>query len=97
MDYRKLNAMTVPVIYPMPRIQDILASFKSTKFISTMDLSNAYHQVAMHPADRAKTAFITQRGHYEWNVLPFGCVNATSTFQGLVDKIFRYATSDHLP
>ena len=46
-----------------------------------------YHQVEVDPKDRFKTAFLTHRGLYINNVMPFGLCNATATFQPLMEKI----------
>lgn len=43
----------------------------------------------MDPKDVHKTAFRTHMGHYEYLVMPFGLVNAPSTFQHLMNLIFE--------
>ena len=46
-----------------------------------------YHQVDVSEQDRVKTAFLTHRGLYVYNVMPFGPCNAPATFQRLIEKV----------
>ena len=41
----------------------------------------------MHPDDREKTAFITDRGTYCYKVMPFGLKSAGATYQQLVNRM----------
>ena len=84
-DYRKVNAITKKDVYPLPRVEDALSKLEGSFFFSLMDLQMGYWQIGVRPEDRAKTAFITADGLFQFKVMPFGLVNAPSTFQRMMD------------
>ena len=86
-DYRELNAVTKPDTFPLPRIDDLLDQLGNTKFFSTLDLASGFWQVQVHPNSRAKTAFVTPQGLYEFRVMPFGLTNAPAVFQRLMQRV----------
>ena len=88
-DYRVLNSVTVKDAYPLPRVDECLDALANSKFYSSMDLNSGFWQVGMAPEDRQKTAFATNLGLFQWTVMPFGLVNSPSTFQRLMEDIFR--------
>ena len=86
-DYRRLNEVTRKEIYALPRIDDVLDTLTGKMYFTTLDLASGYFQIGMHPDSRAKTAFVTYDGQYEYNVMSFGLVNAPSTFQRCMDTV----------
>lgn len=44
-DYRKLNTLTEPDCFPLPRIDDCVDSVGSAQFVSKFDLLKCYWQV----------------------------------------------------
>ncbi|KAL6350705.1 hypothetical protein AAG906_028162 [Vitis piasezkii] len=48
-----------------------------------------YHQIRVSTPIFLNRAFRTHNGHYEYLVMPFGLYNAPSTFQAIMNSIFR--------
>ena len=88
-DYRRLNDLTVPDCFPLPRIEDCIDRVGNAKFISKLDLLKGYWQVPLSERAKAVSAFITPEGLFECKVMPFGMRNAASTFQRLMWIVTR--------
>ncbi|XP_053473735.1 uncharacterized protein LOC128603132 [Ictalurus furcatus] len=80
-DFRRLNQVSEFDSYPLPRVDDLVEMLGRARFISTLDLTKGYWQVALAPEARPKTAFSTATGHWQYRVLPFGLHGAPATFQ----------------
>ena len=83
-DYRKLNDETISDAFPLPRIEDSFDLLAGAKYFSTLDLGSGYHQIAMAPEDREKTAFSCPHGSWEFLCMPKGLKSAPATFQRLM-------------
>ena len=79
-DYRAVNAITVPDPYQMPLIEEILDMLASAKFISKIDLNKGFHRIPIDSADSPKTAFCTPWGKFEFCFIPFGLRNGPAVF-----------------
>ncbi len=72
-DFRKVNAITVPDHYPLPILSDLLQSLgDSNTVFSSIDLISDFWQIPLDAKSREITAFSTPFGHYEWLRLPMG-------------------------
>ncbi len=47
-DYRKVNAITKPDSFPLPRIEDCIDQVGNAKFVSKFDLLKGYWQSAFN-------------------------------------------------
>lgn len=86
-DYRRLNEKTIDDRFPMPQIEEILDNLGKSVYFTTLDLKSGFHQIPMDPAHKEKTAFSTDKGHFEFNRMPFGLKNAPATFQRAMNNI----------
>ena len=93
-DFRNLNALTKKDAFPLPRLDIMLHKSARATIFSKLDLASGFHQIEVFPQHRELTAFILPEaidGHalWQWQVMPFGLVNAPPTFQRAMTVALR--------
>lgn len=96
-DARKLNNVTVKDAYPTPQLLRILSQLTDTKFLSSIDFSDAYHQVELAEESKLKTAFsVSGKGFFAYARMPFGLCNSGATLCRLVDRVVGCDLEPHV-
>ena len=85
-DYRKLNSVTQPDPYQIPRVDDMLDEVAEAVWLTKLDINKGYYQVPMSKDSVDKTAFCTPWGKFAFRRMPFGLRNAPTTFQRYMDN-----------
>ena len=84
-DYRALNAATVPDAHPLPYIEEKIAKRAKGKLSSVLDLRQGFHRMPLSKEDRHLTAMCTPCGTVQWTVVPMGLNNAPSMCQKMME------------
>ena len=71
-------------LHPLPKIDELYAKLNGAKMFSAQDLTSGYYHIELGEASRAKTAFVTPFGKWEFNMVPFGPAQALAYFQALI-------------
>lgn len=88
-DARRLNEVTVKNSYPQQNVNRILGRLQGTKFLTAIDLTDAFYQIELEESSRPKTAFaISGLGTFMYKRMPMGLCNSGATLCELVDSLF---------
>uniref|UniRef100_A0A7E4URW5 RNA-directed DNA polymerase n=1 Tax=Panagrellus redivivus TaxID=6233 RepID=A0A7E4URW5_PANRE len=87
MDFRPLNAITVPDSFPLPRIEDLLEKATGYSWYSAIDLASGFWQIPLDEETQRYCGFITEFGTYQMTRMPFGLRNAPAIFARTMAKV----------
>lgn len=93
-DFRQLNVKTRKDAYPLPLIDECTDTLAGNLWFHTLDLASGYWQIAVHPKDKHKTAFLTKYGLFQHVRMAQGLCNAPATFQRVMHLVLRGLTWD---
>ena len=67
-------------LIPLLKIYEMYANLCGAKIFTTLDLRSGYYHIALDNESKAKTAFVTLFGKYEFNAVPFWPSASTCIF-----------------
>ena len=100
-DFRKINDLQPKVrrvdsatsgnisLVPLPKIDEMYAALHGAKIFTTLDLQSGYYHINLDEESKAKTAFVTPFGKYEFNSVPFGLAQVPAYFQQLISMVLQ--------
>lgn len=79
-DFRALNKRIKVDRFPLPKIQEIFEELGGGDVFSTSDLFSGYRQIRLEESFKEEITFVYRFGTFKFELMPFGFMNATSTF-----------------
>ncbi|VDK60101.1 unnamed protein product [Gongylonema pulchrum] len=81
-----LNDALKDIIYPIPKVEDVVAKFPGNTIFSQLHLSDAHLQLRLDESSQKMTTISTHKGLFQYNRLVFGLKPAPAIFQKTVDQ-----------
>ena len=73
--------------YPLPTVQDLFATLANGQKFSKLDLTQAYHQMAMDESSKDYVTINTHIGLFRYNRMPYGIASGPAIFQRNMEQI----------
>lgn len=89
-DYRALNREMRADRFPPTMIQEIFDELAGAVFFSTLDLFSGYWQIRLSEECKEQTTFVCRQGTFKFEVMPFGLMNAPSSFQRMMNSLLGH-------
>ena len=79
-------------IYPLPKVDDILAQLTGATVFSKLDANCGFWQILLEPSSHLLSTFVSPFGRFCFNKLPFGILSAPELFQKRMNEILAGCT-----
>ena len=86
-DLKPLNESVLRELHPLPKVDETPAQLTGAKVFSKLDANSGFWQIPLAEKSRLLTTFITPKGCYCFNKLPFGICSAPKHFQKRMSQI----------
>ena len=84
-----INQTAIPDKYPLPKVDDLLASLAGGETFTKLDLAHAYQQLVLDDESSKLATVNTHRGLFRYKRLPFGISAAPAIFQRTMESLLQ--------
>jgi hypothetical protein len=84
-----LHQITIWNRYQLPLMIELRDCVQGAQLFTKIDLTTEYNIIRIHAGNEWKAAFRTRYRDYRYLVMPFGMVNAPTSFQNIIKDIFK--------
>ena len=88
-DYRKLNEITIKNRYSLLNIDELQNRLLKVIYFIVLDLRGVYNLIRMKAREKWKTIFRIRYEHYEYLMMSFELINASTTCQKMINDALR--------
>lgn len=96
LDYRAVNALTIPNRFQLPRVDDLLDAARGATCFTSLDMASSYWQIPLPEEEQDATSFTCPLGSFKWTCLAQGLRNSPSSFMRTMTKVFEKYLGDFL-
>lgn len=89
MDARGLNNLAIADAYPSINADAILRDLQKAKYITSIDMTQAFHQIPIYADDQIKTSFSVGNRLFCYKRAVMGFKNSPADLTKLLDRLFR--------
>ena len=89
LDPKDLNKAIRREHYPIPTVEEVVASFSDAKVWSVLDAKSGFLQIQLDHESSLLTTFNSPQGRYRWLRLPFGVRSAPELYQRIMDTMLE--------